>query len=67
MLIIEWTRIVVINMNDDMKLVDVSEDNKINKSDLFMRGIYISLIVLLVLGLVIYFFGYEVLKPIIKV
>lgn len=67
MLIIEWTRIVVINMNDDMKLVDVSEDNKINKSDLFMRGIYISLIVLLVLGLVIYFFGYEVLKPIIRV
>lgn len=57
----------MINMNDDMKLVDVSEDNKINKSDLFMKRIYISLIVLLVLGLVTYFFGYEVLKPIIKV
>lgn len=54
-------------MNNDMNLVDVSEDNKASKSDLFMRGIYISLIVLLVLGLVTYFFGYEVLKPIIKV
>lgn len=57
----------MINMNNDMNLVDVSEDNKASKSDLFMRGIYISLIVLLVLGLVTYFFGYEVLKPIIKV
>ena len=48
---------------DDMQMIDVSEDKK----DKFMTGIYISLIVLLVLSLIIYFFGYELLRPFIKV
>ncbi len=51
---------------DDMRLVDVSEGETVKK-DRFMIGIYISLIILLVLALVVYFFGYEILKPIIKV
>ncbi len=54
-------------MKDDMSLVDVSEDKVVPKKDRFMLGIYISLILLLVLGLITYFFGYEILKPIIKV
>lgn len=54
-------------MKDDMKLVDVSEENVIKTKDKFMVGIYLSLIFLVVFGLIIYFFGYEVLKPIIKV
>ncbi len=48
-----------------MMLVDVSEEKK--KTDKFMIGIYISLIVLIILGLIVYFFGYEFLKPYIKV
>ena len=54
-------------MKDDMKLVDVSEESVIKSKDKFMVGIYLSLIFLVVFGLIIYFFGYEVLKPIIKV
>lgn len=46
-------------------MIDVSEEEK--KQDKFMRGIYISLAILVVLGLVVYFFGYEFLKPFIKV
>jgi hypothetical protein len=50
----------------DMEMIDVS-DNVKKKKDKFMIGIYISLIVLVVLGLVTYFFGYELLKPFIEV
>lgn len=55
-------------MNEEnMEFIDVSEEKEPIKKDKFMFGIYISLIVLVVLGLIIYFFGYELLKPIIKV
>lgn len=49
----------------DMEMIDVSEAPK--KKDKFMIGIYISLIVLVILGLLVYFFGYEFLKPYIEV
>lgn len=55
-------------------MIDVSDgkDKKVSepvkkKKDKFMMGIYIALLVLIVLGLVTYFFGYDVLKPYIKV
>lgn len=50
---------------NDMEMVDVSEDVK--KKDKFMIGIYISLVVLVILGLIVYFFGYDLLEPLIKV
>lgn len=49
----------------EMEMIDVSDGEK--KKDKFMIGIYISLAVLVVLGLAIYFFGYNILKPFIKV
>ena len=52
---------------DDMQMIDLSEQNEIVKKDKFMTGIIISLIVLVILFLIIYFFGYEVFKPFIKV
>lgn len=50
---------------NDMDFIDVSDNVK--KKDKFMIGVYVSLLVLVVLGLVVYFFGYDVLKPFIKV
>lgn len=52
---------------NDMDFVDISECENVKKNDKFMVFIYISLIVLVVLSSVIYFFGYDVLKPYIKV
>lgn len=61
---------------DGMQMVDISDNqdknketkqNNKKKKDKFMIGIYISLIVLVVLGLLVYFFGYDLLKPYIKV
>ena len=52
---------------NDMQMVDVSDSEPNKKKDKFMIGIYISLIVLVVLGLLVYFFGYDFLKPYIKV
>lgn len=61
---------------DDMQMVDVSDNtqkkdeskkNNKKKKDKFMIGIYIALIVLVVLGSLVYFFGYDLLKPYIKV
>jgi len=54
-------------MKDDMQIVDVSDDAPITKKDVFMKCIYISLIVLIVLGTLVYFFGYNILKPFIEV
>ena len=54
-------------MNDSMDLVDVSNEKETKKKDRFMLGVYISLILLVALGLIVYFFGYDLLKPIIKV
>lgn len=51
---------------DDFEMIDVSDEVK-KKQDKFMKGIYISLIVLVVLGLLVYFLGYDLLKPFIKV
>ena len=51
---------------DEFEMIDVSDEVK-KKQDKFMKGIYISLAILLVLGLLVYFFGYEVLKPFIRV
>jgi len=57
-------------MNDNMDFIDVSDDvvteNK-KKKDVFMIFVYTSLILLVILGSIIYFFGYELLKPFIKV
>lgn len=54
-------------MKDDMSIIDVSSENKNNGKDKFMVGIYISVIILVFLGVITYFFGYELLKPLIKV
>ena len=55
-------------MKDDMSIIDVSyENNDNNGKDKFMIGIYISVIILVLLGVMTYFFGYELLKPFIKV
>ena len=54
---------------DSMDFVDIS-DEKVDtkrKKDKFMTGIYISLIVLVVLAFLVYFFGYDILKPLIRV
>lgn len=54
---------------NDMEMIDVSEftNKDFRKKDRFMTYIYISLIVLVVLGLLTYFFGYDLLKPFIEV
>lgn len=53
---------------DEFKIIDVSDNEKEKrKKDKFMIGIIISLVVLLVLGMLTYFFGYDLLKPYIKV
>lgn len=48
-----------------MDFIDVSEEKK--EKDKFMMGIYISLIVLVVFGLLIYFFGYNIFAPYITI
>lgn len=53
----------MIKMNDNMEMIDISDV----KQDKFMKYIYISLVVLVVLGFMVYFFGYELLRPFIKV
>ena len=54
--------------NDNMEILDFEEKkDDIKKTDTFMKKIYISLIILVVLGLLIYFFGYNIFKPFIKV
>ncbi len=50
---------------DDFEMIDVSEDVK--KKDKFMIGVYISLVILVVLGLLVYLFGYDIVKPYIRV
>lgn len=50
-----------------MELIDVSDDKIEKKKDKFMIVIIILLIILVVLGLLTYFFGYDLLKPYIKV
>ena len=52
-----------------MDFIDVSdEDIKVEKKkDKFMIFVYTSLVLLVILGSVIYFFGYDLLKPFIKV
>lgn len=49
----------------DMEMIDISDNVK--KKDKFMTGVYISLIVLVVLGLLTYFFGYDLLSRFIEV
>ena len=49
---------------NDMEMIDVSE---VRKKDKFIKRVYISLIILVVLGLVVYFFGYGLFRPFIKV
>lgn len=50
---------------DDFEMIDVSEDVK--KKDKFMIGVYISLVILVVLGLLVYLFGYDIVKSYIQV
>lgn len=51
-------------MESNFDMVDVSD---VKKKDRFIKGVYISLIVLVLLSLLVYFFGYELLKPLIRV
>lgn len=54
--------------NENMEILDFEQDKtNIKEPDTFMKKIYISLIILVVLGLLIYFFGYNIFKPFIKV
>lgn len=53
--------------DNQVEFIDVSDDVVVPKKDRFMTGIYISLIVLVILGLLVYLFGYELFKPFIKV
>lgn len=59
--------------SDDVEELSLDENNlkketgEPKKKDRFIIGIYISLAVLIVLTTVIYFFGYELFKPFIKV
>ncbi len=50
---------------NDMQMIDVSDT--VEKKDKFMIFVYVSIIVLVVLGLLTYFFGYDLLKPFIEV
>lgn len=53
---------------ENMEILDFEEKkDNVKKKDTFMKKIYISLIILVALGLLIYFFGYNVFKPFIKV
>lgn len=53
---------------NDLEMIDISEEESKNKKiDKFMLFVYISLIILVVLALVVYFFGYNLLKDYIKV
>lgn len=54
-------------MKNDMSIIDVSDEIKNKGKDKFMIGIYISVIILILLSIITYFFGYELLKPFIKV
>lgn len=49
-------------MENKMDFIDVSEEK-----DKFMIGVYISLAVLAILGLLVYFFGYDIFESFIKV
>ncbi len=52
-------------MNEnDIEILELPEEKK---KDKFMIGIYISLIILVILGLLVYFFGYNLVKDFIKV
>lgn len=56
------------NNMDDFELIDVSDNvTSTKKKDKFMLGIYISLIILILLTIILYFFGYELFKSYIKV
>ena len=52
-------------MKNDMAMIDVSDSSK--GKDKFILGVYIALILLIVLGLITYFFGYDLLKSYIEV
>ncbi len=49
---------------NDLDMIDVSDNSK--KKDKFMIFIYISLILLVLLSTITYFFLYDFLKPYIK-
>lgn len=61
-------------LKNDVEELSLEEPSNINnysknnppKKDKFMIGVYISIIVLILLTIIIYFFGYELFKPIIK-
>lgn len=50
---------------NNMDMVDVSDNIK-KKKDKFMIFIYISLVILVLLSIITYFFLYDFLKPYIK-
>ena len=54
-------------MDENLEMLDVSDNKEEKKKDYFMNFIMISLIDLVVLFIIVYFFGYNFLKPYIKV
>ena len=52
-------------MNDNIEVLEIENEKK--KKDWFMMLIIILLIILVVSFCLVYFFGYDVLKPYIKV
>ena len=53
----------------DFEILDLNEKTGLKKrsNDKFMKIVYILLIILAVTSSLVYFFGYEALKPFIKV
>ncbi len=55
-------------MNDEFEIKDVSDLEPVKKDkDIFMKIIIIMLVVLVIGFLIVYFFGYDILKPYIEV
>lgn len=53
--------------DEKVEILNLNEKKSVNKPDRFMRIIYISLVLLVLLGTLIYFFGYNLFKPFITV
>ena len=54
-------------MNEELEMFDVSDSGNEKKKDIFMIIIIILLVVLVIGFTIVYFFGYDLLKPYITV
>ena len=50
-------------MDENLEILDVSDNKEENKKDCVRNFIIISVIVVVGLFIIVYFFGYNVLKP----